>query len=103
MQLYIISALTGDYTQIAEALEEELSRQAHPSISPEFIDRLPASELNRLCKGLTEKVSTFEQENELLKEELNELYVRYDELAAAFGEMHHLITSAAVLANNHKP
>lgn len=51
-----------------------------------------------LWRGWAEKNARLEEENRLMKEELNELYLKYDRMCAAFGEMNHLVAETAAVA-----
>lgn len=80
MKIFVISSLLGDYSKVAEEVEEEVKRSV----------RFSGETDNRL--------QHLEEDNRLLKEELNELYLKYDRLCAAFGEMNHLVVETAAVA-----
>lgn len=86
---YVIFALTGDYSKVAEEIEKELSKEK--GVSSEMVDKLPVGDLRALVRRLSKENIDNKQTISLLKEELNELYLKYDAICAAFGEMNHFI------------
>lgn len=96
---YVIFALTGDYSKVAEEIEKELSKEK--GVSSEMVDKLPVGDLRALVRRLSKENIDNKQTISLLKEELNELYLKYDAICAAFGEMNHFIQEAAKVPTRH--
>ena len=95
---YVYFALVGDYSKVAEEIEKELNEQ---KTSNTIVGKLPVDDLRVLVRKLTKDVSDKERTISLMKEELNELYLKYDAMCVAFGEMNHFINEAAKVPNNH--
>lgn len=96
---YVIFALTGDYSKVAEKIEKEWSKEK--GVSSEMVDKLPVGDLRALVRRLSKENIDNKQTISLLKEELNELYLKYDAICAAFGEMNHFIQEAAKVPTRH--
>ena len=98
---YVIFALTGDYSKVAEEVEKELSKEKSKEMCRPMIEKLSVNDLRELTKKLIEANSEKDDTISLMKEELNELYVKYDALCAAFGEMNHFVQEAGKVAERH--
>lgn len=96
---YVFFALAGDYSKVAEEIEKELNQKSNDS--NEIVDKLPVDDLRALARKLSKDNADKERTIFLMKEELNELYLKYDAMCAAFGEMNHFIQEAAKVPNNH--
>lgn len=96
---FIIYSLVGDYSQVAEEIEKELEGKS--DTSSKIVDKLSVSDLQTLVGKLSKENIEKEQTISLLKEELNELYLKYDAMCAAFGEMNHFIQEAAKVPTRH--
>lgn len=95
----MIFSLMGDYSRVAEEIEKELDKPKEASI--EIVDKLSVNDLRALAKKLSKDNTKKEREILLMKEELNELYLKYDAMCAAFGEMNHFIQEASRVPNRH--
>lgn len=93
--MFIIYSLSGDYSGV----------NYHPvkKYAEERCVPLPQESKNRQTDFalLSRKYVRVEEENRLLREELNELYVKYGRMAAAFGEMSHLAREAMAVPERY--
>lgn len=96
---FVIYSLVGDYSQVAEEIEKELEGKS--DTSSKIVDKLSVDDLRTLVGKLSKENVDKEQTISLLKEELNELYLKYDTMCAAFGEMNHFIREAAKVPTRH--
>lgn len=97
---YVIFSLVGDYSKVEEEIEKELNKPQKET-SMLILDKLPVNDLRALVKKLSDDNVNKDREISLMKEELNELYLKYDVMSAAFGEMNHFIQEASRVPNRH--
>lgn len=90
--MFIIYSLPGDYAKVVYHPAEKVAVGGKMPFAGKVENGLEKA--NRLFRELTEEYARLAEENRLLKEELNELYVRYDKMLAALGEMERLIKVA---------
>ena len=93
MEMFIIYSLPGDYTEVVyHPVEKDIV-----SGKMQFTRKEESGleKANRLFRELAEEYARLAEDNRLLKEELNELYVRYDKMLSALGEMERLVKAAA--------
>lgn len=105
MNLFIIHSLLGDFSKTAEAIEKELEKEpSHTKtvkITPELIDNLSEDKSKALCKALLKECQSLREDNASMKDELNETYLKYDQISAAFGELNHLAQEASQVHTRH--
>lgn len=94
-------ALLGDYSKVAETVENELNPPPCPQTAPTAAPDGENGYLKGLCREVLKKNNALREENGLLKEELNELYLKYDQMSAAFGEISHFVRQAAAVSPSH--
>lgn len=93
MEMFIIYSLPDDYTKVVYHPEEKNAVASKTSFAGENGNGL--GKANRLFRELAGEYSRLAEENRLLKEELNELYVRYDKMSSALSEMERWVKAAA--------
>lgn len=101
MKMFIIYEFTGDCAGMGNR-PEKMSGLADCRVKTEtfcpVVPGKPVAQSVPLWRGWAEKNARLEEENRLMKEELNELYLKYDRMCAAFGEMNHLVAETAAVA-----
>lgn len=93
MEMFIIYSLPGDYAKVVYHPEKSTVVSGKVQMTGETGNGIRKA--NRLFRELAEEYARLEEENRLLQEELNELYVRYDKMSRALGEMERLAKIAA--------
>lgn len=102
MNVFVVFSLSGEVPGVAicpgcrpEAAGSSFGKSA--MVYPAMLEKGGVRPV-RKEEGFAAKCARLEEENRLMKEELNELYVRYDRMCAAFGEMNHFVAEAAAAA-----
>ena len=98
---YVIFSLVGDYSRVAEEIDKELNDREILGKESKIVDKLPVDDLKEIVKKLSKDSTRKEREISLMREELNELYLKYDAMCAAFGEMNHFIQEASKVPTRH--
>lgn len=97
--MFIIYSLLDDYSGEVNHIEREPDTESFQKIRFCVDKSQPVARAGMndkaILRQLVAKNAWLEEENRLIKEELNELYLSYDQLSAAFGEMRHFIREAA--------
>lgn len=93
MEMFIIYSLPGDYARVVYHPAEKAGISGKMQFARK--NENGQEKANRLFRELTEEYTRLTEENRLLTEELNELYVRYDKMSSALGEMERLVKAAA--------
>lgn len=91
--MFIIYSLPGDYAKVVYHPEKKIVTSGNALFHRERDNGL--GKADQLFRALAEEYARLEEENRLLKEELNELYVSYDKMSSALGEMERLVKAAA--------
>lgn len=91
--MFIIYSLPGDYAKVVYHPEKKVVTSRNASFYGVRDNGLEKA--NQLFRALAEEYAGLAEENRLLKEELNELYVSYDKMSSALGEMERLVKAAA--------
>lgn len=99
MEMFIIYSLSGDYSGVNYHPAKKCAGEARVSQPRE--SKIREADAALLSRQLSVKCARMEEENRLLREELNELYVRYDRMSAAFGEMSHLAREAMAVPDRY--
>lgn len=95
--IIITNALLGNYNDVSEAIEKEIQSEEKKAgrINEPFLNKLSVADLRSLCLELSAKNIEAEKKTEDQTYELNELYLKYDKMAAAYGEMSHFVKKAS--------
>lgn len=101
MQVFIVYALSGNCPGV-DGCPGKVSVVMDGVVKPERdcqpVTGKVAPRPEPLWRGRVERAARLEEENRLMKEELNELYLKYDRMCAAFGEMNHLVAETTAVA-----
>lgn len=100
MEMFIIYSLLGDTPRAARRPEKKMETKDSQTMCLGVVKHLSGDQPGEakpegMLRELAVENAWLQEENRLMKEELNELYASYDQLSAAFGEMRGFIREAA--------